>query len=230
MKQILIASSNPGKIREIKEILKGVPFELKTMDEIGFNEEIPETGETFEENAIIKAKTIGEKTKLLTLAEDSGLEVDALEGRPGIYSARYANGSDLNRIDKLLKELKRIPKEKRTARFRAVVALYIPTSVIPNASEGSLADASSDKLRDSSAPLRFARNDNSIRIVTFEGISKGYITGKIIGNNGFGYDPIFYNLDLGKTNGQASIEEKNRVSHRARALKRVKDFLLKAKF
>ncbi|MBI5452106.1 non-canonical purine NTP pyrophosphatase, partial [Candidatus Gottesmanbacteria bacterium] len=147
MKQILIASSNPGKIREIKEILKGVPFELKTMDEIGFNEEIPETGETFEENAIIKAKTIGEKTKLLTLAEDSGLEVDALEGRPGIYSARYANGSDLNRIDKLLKELKRIPKEKRTARFRAVVALYIPTSVIPNASEGSLADASSDKLR-----------------------------------------------------------------------------------
>lgn len=212
MRKLLIATQNPGKIKEIKEILKGIAFELKTLDDIGFSKDIQEIGESFEENAVIKAKEIGEKTGNLTLAEDSGLEVDALNGRPGIYSARYEKGSDLDRINKVLMELKGISKEKRTARFRSVVAIYIP---------------SSNKLRDSSTPQRFARNDNSARIVTFEGLSEGYITEQPIGVNGFGYDPIFFNLDLGKTNGQASLEEKNRVSHRSRALIKVKEFLKK---
>jgi XTP/dITP diphosphohydrolase len=106
MKQLFIATRNPGKIREIKEILSDIPFELETLEDVNITEEIPEDGKSFEENAILKAKFVGEKTKVLTLAEDSGLEVDALGGRPGILSARYAKGSDLDRIHKLLKELK----------------------------------------------------------------------------------------------------------------------------
>lgn len=217
-KILLIASGNQGKIKEIKEILRGppggeasIPFEIKSLIDLKIDIEVEETGKIFKENAIIKAKEIGGKTGLLTLADDSGLEVDALGGKPGIYSARYARGSDLDRINKLLKELKGIPKEKRTARFRAVAAIYIPHFVIPNASEGSLGSG-------------FARNDD-FRIVTFDGASEGYITEKPIGTNGFGYDPVFFNTDLGKTNGEASIDEKNRVSHRARALLKVKEFL-----
>lgn len=193
MKTLLIASGNPGKIREIKEILKGIPFEIKSIKDIDFKDEIPETGKTFEENAISKVKITGGKTGFITLADDSGLEVDALGGRPGVRSARYAQGSDGDRVNKLLKELKEVPKKKRTARFRAVVALYIPAN----------------------------------RIITFEGVSEGYITEKPMGKNGFGYDPVFFNLDLGKTNGEASPAEKNLVSHRARALFKLKEFLRK---
>lgn len=191
-KILLLATRNPGKIREIKEIFKGVPFELRTLDDIGFKEEIQETGKSFAENAILKAKTIGEKTKMLVLTEDSGLEVDALAGKPGIYSARYTRGSDSDRINKVLIELKEVPKEKRTAKFRAVVAIY---------------------------------DQEKKKIQTFDGVSEGYIVEKPVGTNGFGYDPIFFNLDLGKTNGEATLEEKNRVSHRARAINKVKKFL-----
>ncbi len=196
---ILIASNNKGKIKEIKDILIGppggeasIPFEIKSLIDLGININIEESGNTFAENAILKAKIVGEKAKLLTIGEDSGLEVDALNGRPGILSARYIEGSDLDRINKLLKELKNIPKEKREARFKAVVAVYIPTM------RGS--------------------------IITFDGVSEGFITEKPMGKNGFGYDPIFFNLDLGKTNGEATLEEKNRVSHRARALFKAKKF------
>ncbi len=214
MKVLLIASRNPGKIREIKEILKYIPLKVKSLIDLGIDIDVEETGKSFEENATLKAKTVGEKTKLLTLGEDSGLEVDALGGRPGVFSARYAKDSDLDRINKLLKELKDIPKEKRMARFRAVVALYIPAAM------------SSPRKRGSGKILDQVENDNSYRIVTFEGESRGYITEKPIGKNGFGYDPIFYNLDLGKTNGQASLEEKNRVSHRARAINKAKKYLI----
>lgn len=172
--------------------MSGMPFELISLDDLPINDEVSEDGKTFEENAIIKAKTIGEKTKMLTLAEDSGLEVDALEGRPGVLSARYCVGSDLDRIHKLLKELNGIPKEKRTARFKAVAALYNPLTN---------------------------------KVDTFTGVSEGYIAGKPIGTNGFGYDPVFFNLDLGKTNAQATLEEKNRVSHRGRALRKAKGAL-----
>jgi len=217
MKQLFIATRNPGKIREIKEILSDIPFELETLEDVNITEEIPEDGKSFEENAILKAKFVGEKTKVLTLAEDSGLEVDALGGRPGILSARYAKGSDLDRIHKLLKELKGVPKEKRTARYKAVVVLYITKNMSYPRKRGSipLKDWIPDQVG----------NDNSARIVTFEGESEGYITEKPIGTNGFGYDPIFNNFDLGKTNGEATLEEKNEVSHRARALAKCKEFL-----
>lgn len=192
MRQLLLATRNSGKIREIKELLAGIPLELKTVDEIGIVVDVEEEGKTFVENAISKAKVIGRRNNLLTLAEDSGLEVDALGGRPGVFSARFAEGSDLDRVNKLLKELRGIPKEKRTARFKAAVAIYEP---------------------------------ETREVQTFEGVSEGYITEKPIGSNGFGYDPIFFNFDLGKTNAQATLEEKNRVSHRGRALQKAKIFL-----
>ena len=194
MKQLLIATRNSGKIREIKEILASIPFKLLSLDDIDFKEEVAETGKSFAENAILKAKTIGEKAQLLTLAEDSGLEVDALDGKPGIYSARYVNGSDLDRNNKLLEELKGVIDDKRTARYRCVVAIYDPATQ---------------------------------KILTFIGESEGLITDKPIGKNGFGYDPIFYNFDLGKTNGEVTLEEKNRVSHRGKALSEAKIFLQK---
>src|SRR3989338_886028 len=165
MRELLIATSNKGKIREIKEILAGIPYDIKTLADIDIKEDIPETGKSFEENAILKAKYAGGKSGLLTLAEDSGLEVDALAGKPGIYSARYVEGTDEDRINKILGELKEFPKEKRTARFKAVVAVY---------------------------------------------------------------DPIFYNQDLNKTNAEMTLEEKNKVSHRFRAISQAKEFLLKS--
>lgn len=191
-KTLIIATGNKNKIIEIKNILKNIPFEIKSSAQVGINEDVPETGKTFQENAQIKAETIGRKINKLTLAEDSGLEVDALSGRPGIYSARYVPGSDEDRVNKVLEELKGIPKEKRTARFICVAALYDPRTQ---------------------------------KTEFFEGVSRGVITQKPAGVNGFGYDPIFYNLDLNKTNAQATLTEKNLVSHRAHALAKVKDFL-----
>lgn len=194
MNQLLIATKNKGKIKEIKEILSGLPFEFKSLDDVDFKEEIKETGKNFEENACIKAKSVGKKTGLLTLAEDSGLEIDALGGKPGVYSARYCQGSDLDRINKILGEFRGIPEEKKTARFVSVVAIYDPVSK---------------------------------KTYIFEGVSKGGITEKPIGKDGFGYDPIFYNFDLKKTNAQASLEEKNKVSHRGRAIRKAKLILEK---
>lgn len=192
MKTLLIATSNKGKIREIKNILRNIPYRIITLSDINLTLEVTETGKTFEENAIIKAKAVGNKTKMFTLAEDSGLEVDFLDKRPGVLSARYCVGSDLDRINKLLEELEGVPRRERTASFRAVVALF---------------------------------NPETNKISTYTGISKGYITQRPIGKNGFGYDPVFFNIDLGKTNGQASSQDKNRVSHRARALRKVIDIL-----
>ncbi|MCR4325742.1 MAG: RdgB/HAM1 family non-canonical purine NTP pyrophosphatase [Patescibacteria group bacterium] len=126
MRELLIATSNPGKLREIRDALGDIPFEVLTLAGVEAGEEVEETGETFEENAILKAKTYGERTGKLTLAEDSGLEVDALGGRPGVMTARYAEGSDEDRYHKLLDEMKHVPDEKRGAQFRAVVAIYDP--------------------------------------------------------------------------------------------------------
>lgn len=188
MKKLLIATRNQGKLKEIKKIFSNLSCELISLDDIGFRQEIAETGKSFVENASLKAKTIGEKTKLLTLAEDSGLEVDALDGKPGIYSARYCPGSDMDRVQKILMELKDFSKEEKTARFRSVVAVFDPVTK---------------------------------KVITAVGESEGLITEKPIGKAGFGYDPIFYNFDLGKTNAEATLEGKNSVSHRARALKKI---------
>jgi XTP/dITP diphosphohydrolase len=184
MKRLVIATKNYGKIKEIRTILKNIPFSLLSLQDIGFDKKIEETGKTFEENALLKAKTVGDYSNTITLGEDSGIVVDALNGQPGIYSARYAKGNDEDRNNKILKELSGIVKNKRTARFIAVIALYNPKT-----------------------------HQHKI----FEGVSQGYIADSPKGKNGFGYDPIFYNSDLKKTNGEVTLSEKNKVSHRARA-------------
>lgn len=196
MKKLLIATRSKGKFPEIISALNGLSFEflnLNDVSELPSNFEVEEPATTFEGNAIIKAMTLGKKTGLLTLSEDAGLEVDALNGKPGVYTARYAPGTDEDKYRKLLGELQGTPEEKRTARFRAVIAIYDPNN---------------DKVR------------------TCDGIYEGKIALEPIGNNGFGYDPIFYNSELGKTNAQMTMEEKNKVSHRGKALRKAKDILL----
>lgn len=191
-----MATTNIGKVREIKKILDNDGFELITLKDIDYHREIEETGSTFIENAVIKARTVGNDTGYLTIGEDSGLVVDVLDGKPGVLSARYVSGTDSDRNAQILKELRTVLPEKRTARFIAVVSLY---------------------------------NPETKKVINFQGVSEGMITLKPKGVAGFGYDPIFYNSDLGKTNAEAAIEEKNQVSHRARAFKKLKKYLLDLK-
>lgn len=185
---LLIASTNPGKIQEIRQHWSSLPLKIISLNQLNspiINQlEVKETGTTFLENATIKAKAYGNASNLLTLADDSGLIVDALNGRPGVYSRRYGS-TDQIRIQKLLTELDQIPKQQRTARFEAVIAIY---------------------------------NPNDRKIYSCSGKAEGYITTKPIGSQGFGYDPIFYSSDLKKTFAQATTQEKNQVSHRSRAL------------
>jgi XTP/dITP diphosphohydrolase len=192
MKQLLIATRNKGKLKELQTLLADLPYELKSLDDVGIQDEVKETGSTFEENARIKAIHYGDKAKMLTLADDSGLEVDELNGKPGIYSARYVEGTDLDRANKVLEELSDTPDYMRTGRFKSLIILYDPQTKITH---------------------------------SFEGVCEGYISREIIGTNGFGYDPIFYSTDLEKVFGEATEEEKNRVSHRGIALNQVKEFL-----
>ena len=195
MKKLLIGTRSKGKFPEIVSELSGLPFvflNLNDVSELPPDFEVEEPALTFEGNALIKAMTLGKKTGILTLAEDAGLEVDALGGRPGVFTARYAPGTDEARYRKLLDELRHVPEEKRTARFRATMALYDPAN---------------DKVR------------------TCEGVYEGRIALEPTGNNGFGYDPIFYNEALNKTNAQMSMEEKNKVSHRGKALQKIKIIL-----
>ena len=189
-----MATRNPHKTREFQQIL-GSDFtvrDLRTHSEIS---EIVETGTSFEENAKLKALAVSRKLPGLVAADDSGLEVDALGGAPGIYSARYAgaNATNKERIDKLLEELARIDakKEQRSARFRCVLAL--------------------------------ARNGDVLG--TFEGIVEGQIADRPRGSHGFGYDPIFVPNGFQQTFGQLRPAEKNQLSHRARALEKLRAFL-----
>jgi XTP/dITP diphosphohydrolase len=128
MPKLLLATNNKGKAREYRSLLSGVPFELVTPDEIGINTEVEEVGKSFEENARLKAATLATESQLLSLADDSGLEVDALGGEPGTLSARYAGegASDEDRVSYLLTKLEGVPEEKRTARFRCVIAIATP--------------------------------------------------------------------------------------------------------
>lgn len=192
MKKLLIASANAHKIKELRDLLSDTPFEILSTTDVGFTEEIAETGNTYAENATLKAELLGKRYGHITIADDSGLEVDALEGRPGMYSARYAPGTDQDRINALLKELVAVPEEKRTARYRAVIAVYNPA-------------------------------EDATKI--FEGACEGRILTGSHGVHGFGYDPIFFSTDLQKTFGEASEQEKQRVSHRARALRESKIYL-----
>nr|WP_125565570.1 XTP/dITP diphosphatase [Companilactobacillus insicii] len=191
MKEIIIATKNPNKAKEFKKIFDESEFELKTLLDFPDFPDVRETGSTFEENAKLKAHAVMEKFNLPTIADDSGLEVDALFGQPGIYSARYAGDhNDAANNAKLLSELGGIPLEKRTARF-------VTTLVFSN-----------------------PKNDEDLVV---EGEVKGLIATLPEGDDGFGYDPLFYLPEMKKTMGQISMDEKNQISHRGRAIRKLEN-------
>ena len=182
--KIIAATSNAGKIKEIKKIFSSADFEITSMKDSGILVDVEENGKTFEENALIKAREIKKLCSCAVLSDDSGLCVDALGGAPGIYSARYAGegATDEERVIKLLDELKH--EKNRRAKFVSVVALILPDG----------------------------------REFTANGEVLGTLDYSPKGDGGFGYDPIFIADELGKTFGEASDDEKNAISHRARAL------------
>lgn len=189
MRKFIVATRNAGKLHEIKEILAEFNYEVLSLAEVGINNEIDENGTTFEENALIKAKAVWNITGETVMADDSGLEVSALNGAPGIYSSRFAgpNATDEDRNKKLLSLLEGVPLEKRNARFVCAVAVVYP--------------------------------DGSNFVV--KGTCEGYIALKPEGNNGFGYDPLFYVPEYGMTTAQMEPNEKHAISHRGKALQKM---------
>ncbi|HEV8194464.1 MAG TPA: RdgB/HAM1 family non-canonical purine NTP pyrophosphatase [Ktedonobacterales bacterium] len=184
---LLIATTNPHKVEEFREILGDLPYRLVSPTEIGLELEVEETGTTFAENARLKASAYADASGMLALADDSGLEIDALGGEPGIYSARWAgeNVSYPERFELLFARLAGVPREKRSARYRCAIAIAAPTPSGP--------------------------------IGEVDGTLEGLIADEPRGTGGFGYDPIFYVPEKGRTVGEMSAEEKHRISHRARA-------------
>ena len=187
--KIVIATRNRHKAVELQTLLHGVGYDAVRLDEIDPDGKIPEveeTGTTFKENALLKAHAIAKATGLPSVADDTGLEVDALEGAPGIFSARYAgeNCTYEDNVKKLLRELSDVADDRRTARFKTV-AVYVHKETELSA----------------------------------EGVVEGVITEKAEGVGGFGYDPVFSVLDMKKTYAQLADEEKNRVSHRGKAIR-----------
>ena len=194
MRKLLLATNNKGKVREYQALLKGIPYRMVTLSECGITTEVDESGDSYKENAALKAAAFAGESGLLTLADDSGLEVDALGGEPGIRSARYAgNGaSDSIRNSFLLYKLEGMPEKERTARFVCVIAIASPGG----------------------------------KVTFCEGERRGLITEAPRGAHGHGYDPVFYLPDLGKTMAELTLEEKNQVSHRARAALKARAFLM----
>ncbi|MFC2059256.1 RdgB/HAM1 family non-canonical purine NTP pyrophosphatase [Chloroflexota bacterium] len=192
-RKLLLATNNKGKLREYLALFEGLPLSLVTLAEQGINAEVEETHPSLEGNAVAKATEYAALSGLATLADDSGLEVDALGGEPGPLSRRYAgeNASDSERIDYILAKLNGIPWEKRGARFRCVIAVAAPSG----------------------------------QIETCQGECEGFITFEPKGEEGFGYDPVFYLPKLDKRMAELSLEEKNKVSHRARAAQKARPIL-----
>ncbi|SHO54123.1 XTP/dITP diphosphatase [Anaerocolumna xylanovorans] len=193
MHRIIFATGNEGKMKEIRMILKDLDCQVLSMKEAGIEADIVEDGTTFEENAIIKAKAIMELSGNIVLADDSGLEVDAMDKAPGVYSARFM-GEDTSydiKNNYILEQLKGLPEEKRSARFVSVIACAFPDG----------------------------------RIFTTRGVFEGFIGDKISGENGFGYDPIFWVPEFGCTSAELPPEVKNAVSHRGKALGSMKEKL-----
>ena len=194
---VAVASGNAHKIKEIGELLMIDGVRFAGMREVGVTGDIEENGASFRENALIKAREVCRRTGLPAIADDSGLCVDALDGAPGIYSARFAsenghNASDAENVAKLLGLLENVPEEKRAAHFISAMAVVMPDG----------------------------------REAVVEGICEGRITSAVSGNGGFGYDPVFYYPPFGKTFGEASGEEKNAVSHRRNAVTKLRAELL----
>lgn len=195
--KIVLASRNEKKLEELKRILKDLEIEILSLKDFPSLQEVIEDGLTFEENALKKARYVSMMTGLPVLADDSGLEVEALGGAPGVFSARYAgeNATDEENIDKLLSALRNVPFSERKARFVCCIAL-----VYPNGEE-----------------------------YIFKGEIKGFISETPRGHQGFGYDPIFQPEGHNRTFAEMSQQEKDAISHRSKALKKFKDFLMRYK-
>lgn len=194
MKKIIIATKNKGKVKEFETLLGPMGFQVQSLLDYPNSIDVEETGTTFEENAILKAEAIANEYQRVTIADDSGLEIDYLGGKPGIYSARYAGpekNDDAN-IDKVLEELFSVEEvEDRSGRFACALALSTPGQ----------------------------------KTKTVVGYCEGFIAKERRGENGFGYDPIFIVKDFHKTMAELSNEEKNQISHRANALKKLTDVI-----
>ncbi|HET8846022.1 MAG TPA: XTP/dITP diphosphatase [Ktedonobacteraceae bacterium] len=193
MRTLLLATTNVSKLNEFRAIFQGLPFTLLSLRDVQLDMDVEETGSTFAENAILKAQAYASTVNMLALADDSGLEIDALGGEPGIYSARFAGRETpyAERFRLILERLQDIPLSQRTARFRCAIALAEPSG--------------------------------SIQVV--EGTIEGVIAQEPRGENGFGYDPIFFVPEFGKTTAEMAPEEKNRVSHRGRAAESARHLL-----
>ena len=191
MKQLVLASANPGKLRELSALLGGLGYQLSAQSEFDVPS-VPETGTTFVENAIIKARHAAELTGLPALADDSGIEVDALDGAPGVYSARFAGAAatDADHNALLVEKLRSVPEDRRGARYRAVIVL-----------------------------MRHAADPSPL---ICEGSWEGVIRLEPAGAGGFGYDPYFFLPELGCTSAELSAADKNRRSHRGQALAELK--------
>jgi len=190
MKKLVVASSNPGKLRELSQLFDGLDYQLYPQSEFGVVE-APETGTTFVENAIIKARNAAQQTGFAAIADDSGLEVDVLNGEPGVYSARFAgaDASDEANNALLVEKLGSVPEQQRSARYRAVIV--------------------------------FMRNAADPSPVICQGSWEGSIILEPRGAGGFGYDPYFYLADQGCTSAELSAELKNQLSHRGQALRKL---------
>jgi len=186
--KLLLATNNQAKVGEYRSLLKNLSLELVTLAEQGITTIVDEMGKSLEENARLKATVLAAESQLVALADDSGLEVDALAGEPGRLSARYAGegASDRDRVNYLLSRLEGVPWEKRIARFRCVIAVATPSGEVEFCS----------------------------------GECRGFITFEPRGEQGFGYDPIFYLPELGKTMAELPLEIKNQVSHRGQAARK----------
>lgn len=188
LRQLCIATKNAGKVAEFKELLKDLPTEIHSLEEFPEIDEPEETGKTFSVNAKIKAQYYARLTNMPCVADDSGSECVALNGAPGVLTARYSgpDATDDTNIDKLLADMKFCVR--RNARFRCVLVVSLPEGKILN---------------------------------EVEGVCDGMLLHERLGESGFGYDPIFWSTELHKSFGEATVEEKNTVSHRAKAIKRL---------
>ncbi|MBD3178861.1 MAG: non-canonical purine NTP pyrophosphatase [Candidatus Latescibacteria bacterium] len=211
--KIVLATGNRGKISEIRRILSDIEVQVLTFEDFDSFPDPEETGSSFLANSLIKAKAVSEATGLPALADDSGLEVDWLNGGPGIMSARYGGEGldDRRRYLRLLEEMEGVPEHKRGARFRCVMTFYpAPAVEILPQPPGAEADEIAELL-----------GDDEKALVT-EGFLYGRVAEEPAGEGGFGYDPVFYIPEEGKTAAQLRLEEKNRISHRYRALVEMK--------
>jgi XTP/dITP diphosphohydrolase len=241
MHKLLIATNNKGKIKELQHLLEDTGIELVTPAQINLNLNVIEDGLTYAENAANKAVAFAHASGLISLADDSGLEVDALNGAPGLYSARYGSDlalppfsasqkmggvgggrlSDAGRRKYLLQQLQDKPRPW-TARFHATIAIVVPTNVTLSEAKGL--GENQAETRQSLGSLRVTYKDGT-EIYLAEGFCEGEIIPEERGTGGFGYDPIFLLPETGKTMAELSMDEKNRLSHRARAVMNAKPVL-----